>query len=87
MSALLCCGPVFDPQGLAAESYLYQWLQNMLHSNERKVDPMPYMGALKYLTFDWLDSKARSQDSPVIVIQQPFSSSVVTMGHQSMLLL
>ena len=43
MSALLCCGPVFDPQGLAAESYLYQWLQNMLHSNEPKVSPTHYM--------------------------------------------
>ncbi|XP_065885600.1 protein furry homolog isoform X2 [Dysidea avara] len=40
MSALLCCGPAFDLQGLAPGNYIYQWLNNMLHSNEPKVQKL-----------------------------------------------
>ena len=37
MSALLCCGPVFQSNGLATNSPLYRWLDNMLNCNETRV--------------------------------------------------
>ncbi|XP_034024286.1 protein furry homolog [Thalassophryne amazonica] len=30
MSAVLCCGPVFDNVGLSLDGYLYKWLDNIL---------------------------------------------------------
>lgn len=36
MSALLCCGPCFDSQGLADEGSFYSWLDMMLESNDEK---------------------------------------------------
>ncbi|XP_030634018.1 protein furry homolog [Chanos chanos] len=30
MSAVLCCGPVFDNVGLSSDGYLYKWLDNIL---------------------------------------------------------
>uniref|UniRef100_A0AAY4DVH2 Protein furry homolog n=1 Tax=Denticeps clupeoides TaxID=299321 RepID=A0AAY4DVH2_9TELE len=30
MSAVLCCGPVFDNVGLSPDGYLYKWLDNIL---------------------------------------------------------
>ena len=37
MSALLCCGPIFDPEALIRGRYIYRWLENMLCSQEEKV--------------------------------------------------
>ena len=37
MSALLCCGPVFEPEALQRGRYIYRWLENMLCSEEEKV--------------------------------------------------
>ena len=37
MSAVLCCGPSFDPQCLAEESCLYPWLDLLLASKDNKV--------------------------------------------------
>ncbi|XP_031346669.1 protein furry isoform X1 [Photinus pyralis] len=37
MSALLCCGPCFDHQGLAEDGPFYHWLDVMLESTEEKV--------------------------------------------------
>ena len=37
MSALLCCGPTFDPEALIKGRYIYRWLENMLCSQEEKV--------------------------------------------------
>ncbi|XP_046390276.1 protein furry [Ischnura elegans] len=38
MSALLCCGPCFDPKGLCEEGgYFYPWLDLLLHSRDEKV--------------------------------------------------
>ncbi|KAF5278115.1 hypothetical protein FQR65_LT03631 [Abscondita terminalis] len=37
MSALLCCGPCFDPQGLAEDGPFYHWLDVMFESLEEKV--------------------------------------------------
>lgn len=37
MSALLCCGPVFDTEVLGPSNYLYSWLENMLSAPEEKV--------------------------------------------------
>lgn len=37
MSALLCCGPCFDSQGLAEDGPFYQWLDVMLESTDEKV--------------------------------------------------
>lgn len=37
MSALLCCGPCFDAEGLAEDGPYYQWLDVMLESTDEKV--------------------------------------------------
>lgn len=37
MSALLCCGPVFQADGLEQNSLLYRWLDNMLNCKEGRV--------------------------------------------------
>lgn len=37
MSAILCCGPCFEPQGLAEEGCLYPWLDLLLASKDTKV--------------------------------------------------
>lgn len=37
MSAVLCCGPSFDPQCLAEESCLYPWLDLLLASKDNKI--------------------------------------------------
>lgn len=37
MSALLCCGPCFNPQGLAEDGFLYPWLDMLLASHDEKV--------------------------------------------------
>ena len=34
MSAVLCCGPVFDPNGLNDDGYIYQWLDMLLSSHD-----------------------------------------------------
>ena len=39
MSALLCCGPVFQSNGLEPSSSLYRWLDNMLNCSEARVKP------------------------------------------------
>lgn len=30
MSAVLCCGPIFDPNGLNEDGYIYSWLDSLL---------------------------------------------------------
>ncbi|XP_021940399.1 protein furry [Zootermopsis nevadensis] len=37
MSALLCCGPCFNPQGLAEDGMLYPWLDMLLSSRDEKI--------------------------------------------------
>uniref|UniRef100_A0AAY5EIW9 Cell morphogenesis protein N-terminal domain-containing protein n=1 Tax=Electrophorus electricus TaxID=8005 RepID=A0AAY5EIW9_ELEEL len=37
MSAVLCCGPVFDNVGLSADGYLYKWLNNILGCHDLRV--------------------------------------------------
>ncbi|XP_055323770.1 protein furry isoform X11 [Sitodiplosis mosellana] len=37
MSALLCCGPCFDPQYLTEEGLIYPWLDSLLISMDEKV--------------------------------------------------
>lgn len=37
MSALLCCGPCFNPSGLAEDGSLYPWLDLLLASKNEKV--------------------------------------------------
>ena len=37
MSALLCCGPCFNPSGLAEDGSLYSWLDLLLASKNEKV--------------------------------------------------
>lgn len=37
MSALLCCGPCFNPQGLSEDGLLYPWLDMLLASHDEKV--------------------------------------------------
>ncbi|CAI8040481.1 Protein furry homolog [Geodia barretti] len=40
MSALLCCGPVFQADGLEKNSLLYRWLDNMLNCKEGRVQAL-----------------------------------------------
>ncbi|XP_048776245.2 protein furry homolog-like isoform X3 [Ostrea edulis] len=37
MSAVLCCGPVFDPNGLNDDGYIYQWAHMLLSSHEDRI--------------------------------------------------
>uniref|UniRef100_A0A3B3T569 FRY microtubule binding protein n=1 Tax=Paramormyrops kingsleyae TaxID=1676925 RepID=A0A3B3T569_9TELE len=37
MSAVLCCGPVFDNVGLSPDGYLYKWLDNILACPDLRV--------------------------------------------------
>uniref|UniRef100_A0A8C7KWN8 FRY microtubule binding protein n=1 Tax=Oncorhynchus kisutch TaxID=8019 RepID=A0A8C7KWN8_ONCKI len=37
MSAVLCCGPVFDNVGLSTDGYLYKWLDNILACHDIRV--------------------------------------------------
>ncbi|XP_023596130.1 protein furry homolog [Trichechus manatus latirostris] len=37
MSAVLCCGPVFDNVGLSPDGYLYKWLDNILACQDLRV--------------------------------------------------
>eukprot|EP00066_Takifugu_rubripes_P017617 XP_011606883.1 PREDICTED: LOW QUALITY PROTEIN: protein furry homolog [Takifugu rubripes] len=37
MSAVLCCGPVFDNVGLTPDGYLYKWLDNILACQDVRV--------------------------------------------------
>uniref|UniRef100_A0A671YAG0 FRY microtubule binding protein n=1 Tax=Sparus aurata TaxID=8175 RepID=A0A671YAG0_SPAAU len=37
MSAVLCCGPVFDNVGLTTDGYLYKWLDNILACHDIRV--------------------------------------------------
>lgn len=37
MSAVLCCGPVFDNVGLNPDGYLYKWLDNILACQDVRV--------------------------------------------------
>nr|AOV18883.1 furry [Lymnaea stagnalis] len=37
MSAVLCCGKVFDPSGLNDDGYIYHWLDTLLSSQDEKI--------------------------------------------------
>ncbi|KAK0052998.1 protein furry [Biomphalaria pfeifferi] len=37
MSAVLCCGKVFDPNGLNDDGYIYHWLDTLLSSQDEKI--------------------------------------------------
>ncbi|XP_059157209.1 protein furry homolog isoform X2 [Physella acuta] len=37
MSAVLCCGKVFDPNGLNDNGYIYHWLDTLLSSQDEKI--------------------------------------------------
>ena len=37
MSAVLCCGPVFDVNGFNDDGYIYHWLDTLLSSSDEKV--------------------------------------------------
>ena len=37
MSAVLCCGPVFDNNGFNDDGYIYHWLDTLLSSSDEKV--------------------------------------------------
>lgn len=51
MSAVLCCGPVFDNVGLSTDGYLYKWLDNILACHDIRVcaDNMMLLNALQWL--------------------------------------
>lgn len=51
MSALLCCGPCIDPEGLEYnDGDFYRWLDNMLNSHEEKVSFFLLLcGLLQYI--------------------------------------
>jgi len=37
MSAVVCCGPVFDINGLNDDGYIYHWLDTLLSSHDDRV--------------------------------------------------
>ncbi|XP_070197468.1 protein furry-like isoform X3 [Littorina saxatilis] len=37
MSAVLCCGPVFDMNGFNDDGYIYHWLDTLLSSSDEKI--------------------------------------------------
>ena len=37
MSAVVCCGPVFDTNGLNDDGYIYNWLDTLLSSHDDRV--------------------------------------------------
>ncbi|XP_069960081.1 protein furry isoform X3 [Cherax quadricarinatus] len=41
-SAVLCCGPSFDPQLLADDGHIYQWLDALLGSHDEKIKTKIY---------------------------------------------
>ncbi|XP_078324714.1 protein furry-like isoform X4 [Crassostrea virginica] len=42
MSAVLCCGPVFDPNGLNDDGYIYKWAHMLLSSHEDRIKEQIY---------------------------------------------
>lgn len=46
MSAVLCCGPVFDNVGLSPDGYLYKWLDNILACQDHRVRAPHFATAL-----------------------------------------
>uniref|UniRef100_A0A673H4V3 Protein furry homolog-like n=1 Tax=Sinocyclocheilus rhinocerous TaxID=307959 RepID=A0A673H4V3_9TELE len=59
MSAVLCCGPVADNVGLSSDGYLYKWLDNILDSQDRKVNALNSRASVGLL----LQSHRQSADS------------------------
>lgn len=51
MSALLCCGPCFDAEGLAEDGPYYQWLDVMLESSDEKVGPCRFCFLVSIFVF------------------------------------
>lgn len=47
MSAVLCCGPVFDNVGLSPDGYLYKWLDNILACQDQRVCGQNFTTALR----------------------------------------
>ncbi|XP_039287310.1 protein furry [Nilaparvata lugens] len=72
-SAVLCCGPCFDPQCLAEDGYLYPWLDLLMASNQPKIYQLacetvilllecnPDMGAL----LDWVVDRCYTAEPAV----------------------
>lgn len=67
MSAVLCCGPVFDNVGLSTDGYLYKWLDNILACHDIRVGLLCYFNyclssrgcfiiVLKYIPFQHIQS-------------------------------
>lgn len=61
MSAVLCCGPVFDNVGLNPDGYLYKWLDNILACQDVRVcSSMPW-SRISLITCRTLPLKKKSQ--------------------------
>ena len=43
MSAVLCCGKVFDSNGLNDDGYIYHWLDTLLGSQDEKVRELVHL--------------------------------------------
>lgn len=50
MSAVLCCGPVFDNVGLSTDGYLYKWLDNILACHDIRVGQLCQLLCLTFCT-------------------------------------
>ncbi|KAK6976868.1 protein furry, partial [Biomphalaria glabrata] len=60
MSAVLCCGKVFDPNGLNDDGYIYHWLDTLLSSQDEKMKSKIYELA-KETVFLLLDFNSETQ--------------------------
>lgn len=70
MSALLCCGPVFQANGLEQSSSLYRWLDNMLNFSEARVRPMRPSVFVVYYTCPISGADTWTQNSTITSTQQ-----------------
>nr|CAD7427510.1 unnamed protein product [Timema monikensis] len=72
MSALLCCGPSFDPKGLSEDGAFYPWLDMLLASRDEKLIPFvkrDYLNNPKHRTLLTQLGLGNKTDSLVVAIQ------------------
>ncbi|XP_046667613.1 protein furry isoform X2 [Homalodisca vitripennis] len=94
MSAVLCCGPCFEPSALAEEGCLYPWLDSLLASKDEKIYNLtcetvvlllecnPDMGPL----LDWVvdrcyTAKAKVADGCFLALATIFSAREYPCDH------
>lgn len=86
MSALLCCGPVFQANGLDKNSAIYRWLDNMLNCGEARVGWQCVRVCVSCSVLSCLfccstGADSWSQDRAAAAAQQPQHSHPLALGY------